>query len=194
MDIKEYCSNLGSTSPTPGGGSACGIVLALAASCAEKACRFSINDFLTEFLESFVEIREKSIMLSKMDEESFIKWGEARKLPKETDSEKKIRNEQVNYYTAECVKVPYEIARHSLKLIEIIQDFIPHCNKWLISDALVGASFARSSFESAIFNIDINLPLLKDEELKNEVLKFIDESSNYIQNTYVNIIKLSKDR
>jgi formiminotetrahydrofolate cyclodeaminase len=176
-NINEYCNKLGSVSPAPGGGSAAGLVLSLAASSVEKAMRFSFegeNDFILEANK----IKDAGLKLSDDDQISFLDWGKARKLPKETDDQKKIRTEQVNFYALECTRVPYETGKYSIQLLKLILDFVPQCSKWLISDAGVGASFAYASYESAVFNIKINLSFVKDESFKNELIKFIDESKS----------------
>ncbi|HOV15784.1 MAG TPA: cyclodeaminase/cyclohydrolase family protein [Spirochaetota bacterium] len=179
--FKNFCVDLGSNNPTPGGGAALALVLAFGASASEKALRFSPNDFTDEFLNIFLEVRDAGLKLSLDDQDAFRKWMEARKLPKQTDEEKKIREEKVNYYAKETILVPYQVAKLSVKLLEAILDFIPHSNKWLISDLGVGASCAKSAFESALFNIYINFPYLKDKELYIEIEHFIKENEEYVK-------------
>lgn len=187
--ISEYCRNLGSNDPTPGGGSATGIVLSLSASCAEKAARFSIHDHLEKYIESFVEIREAGLTLSNEDEAAFLGWKKARELPKSTDKEKKERTDLINLYIKQCVLIPFSIAEKALYLSEVIFDFVPFCNKWLISDLQVGASFAEAAFDSAVYNITINLPYLKDDKLLEESKSFISINKKYLPKLYKNIIK-----
>ncbi|HOF00281.1 MAG TPA: cyclodeaminase/cyclohydrolase family protein [Spirochaetota bacterium] len=187
--ISEYCKNLGSTEPTPGGGSAAGVVLSLSASCAEKAARFSIHDHLEKYIESFVEIREAGLKLSDEDEAAFLGWKKARELPKSTDKEKKDRIDLINLYVEQCVLVPFTIAEKALYLSEVILDFVPFCNKWLISDLQISASFAQAAFDSAIYNITINLPYLKDEKLLKKSKGFINTNKKYLPKLYKNIIK-----
>lgn len=187
-EFKQYCEKLGSTSPTPGGGSAVALVLSLGASSAEKAVRFSLNDYSEEFLNSLIEIRDSGLQLSENDQLFFSQWMEARKLPKTSDDEKKIREEKVNYFAKQSILVPYEISKRAIRLLEIIQDFVPHCNKWLISDLGVGASLARSAFDGAVFNIYTNFPYLKDINLNSEINEFLKDSIPYAskitENTY----------
>jgi len=177
--IDEYCDKLGSVSPTPGGGSAAGIVLSLAASCVEKAMRFSFDDEQNSFLKEISKIKELGLKLSDFDQTTFQNWSEARKLPKETEAQKKERTQKVNITAIECTKVPYEIAKISIKLLNLIAEFLPNCNKWLISDAGVGASMGLSAFESSILNIKINLTYIKNEDFKNELSDFIKNNEIY---------------
>ena len=106
----------------------------------------------------------------------------ARKMAKSTDEERTKREEKINYYARETILVPYQCAKLSLKLLETILDFVPHCNKWLISDLGVGSTFAKAAFDSAIFNIYINFPYLKDESLYSEITNFITDSKEYVKN------------
>ena len=183
-EIRDFCERLGSTSPAPGGGAAAGITLSLAAACAEKAARFSFNDDKNEFIKRFSEIRDIGLRLSEEDQSAFSGWQEAKRLPKETDEEKQTRNEKINYFTAECAKVPFNICKNSLKIVFELENFISYCNKWLISDAAMGAVLAKASFDSGLFNININLPYLKNQELLTEIDTFIkDEKELFYKST-----------
>lgn len=175
-EINSFCENLGSTAPTPGGGAAAGITLSLGAACAEKAARFSLKDDSNDdFINRFAEIREHGHQLCADDQKYFLEWQNARKLPKETEEEKKIRKEQVDKYAAECARVPLKLGRQAIYLIKTIEEFLPTCNKWLISDAAVGAGHAAAAFESSIFNIMINLPYVKDETFSSELKAFMND-------------------
>lgn len=187
--FKEFCNKLGSDKPTPGGGAASGIVLSLAASCAEKSARFSIDNYLEHYLKSFIEIKEEGFVLSEKDQKAFLNWMQARRLAKDTEEEKKEREEKIEKYVKECAIVPLEIIKHCIKLVEIIHDFIPYCNKWLISDLATAIVFARGAFESSLFNIRINIPYIKDKEFILELEKFIEENEKYFSKIVKNSLR-----
>ncbi len=189
--LKEYCNKLGSKDPVPGGGSAAGLVLSLAASCAEKAARFSIDDYLEGYLESFVEIKNNGFIYSKRDQEAFLNWMEARKLPKTTEEEIKIREQKIQFYVKESTLVPFDIIKDCIKLVEVIQDFIPYCNKWLISDLAGAVAFAKASFETSCFNVRINIPYIKDNDFILELNSFLDEKKNYFTKVSRNCLRAS---
>ena len=194
IDIIDFCEKLGSTSPTPGGGAAAALVLSLAAGCAEKAARFSIQE--TEehkkFVEIFSEIRNIGIQLSKEDQAAFSGWQEARKLPKNNDDEKKIRTDKVNFYVAECARVPFEICKNALKLTNTILDFTPNCNKHLISDAGVGAFLSDAAFEAGKVNIEINKPYLKDQKFLDLIISFFEKEYKIFKNSNHTIAEICK--
>ncbi|HOJ63553.1 MAG TPA: cyclodeaminase/cyclohydrolase family protein [Spirochaetota bacterium] len=185
----DFCNKLGSDKPVPGGGAASGIVLSLAASCAEKAARFSIDNYLEHYLNSFIEIKEKGFILAENDQKAFLNWMQARKLPKDTESEKKEREEKIEKYVKESASVPLEIAKNCIKLVEIILDFIPYCNKWLVSDLATAVAFACASFESSLFNIRINIPYIKDNDFILSLKLFIEKNEKYFQKIVKNSLR-----
>lgn len=189
LSFKEFCNKLGSDKPTPGGGAASGIILSLAAACAEKAARFSIDNYLEHYLKSFIEIKEEGFILSEKDQNAFLNWMQARRLPKDTEEEKKEREEKIEKYVKESAWVPLQIATKCIKLVEIIQDFIPYCNKWLISDLASSVVFARGAFDSSIFNIRINIPYIKDKDFILELEKFIEDNEKYFNKICKNCLR-----
>ena len=193
MDIQSYCEKLGSTSPAPGGGSAAGIVLSLAASCIEKSIRFSIKDD-NEFVGKTETIRKSGLELSNMDQTAFNNWSDARKLPKENDEQKEYRKNKINELIIDCINVPAGICKKSVELMEMAFEFLPVCNKFLVSDVAVGASFCFSAFESGIFNIMINLPYLKNEEMKKDFLEYIEKSTGRMKELRDNILSECSER
>ena len=84
-DFISFCEKLGSVSPAPGGGAAAGLALSMASACVEKAARFSKGEEPKKILDELVRIREKGHILSDEDQTAFLKWQDARKLPKQTD-------------------------------------------------------------------------------------------------------------
>jgi methenyltetrahydrofolate cyclohydrolase len=197
MNIYDYCGDLGSISPVPGGGSAAGIVLSIAASCIEKSIRFSFDESkFTDnvFLKKVIAIKAEGFKFSELDQIAFKNWSDARKLPKETEEEKSIRSVKISELIIECINVPRDISRISFELLQLINEFIPQCNKYLISDVAVGTSFAFSAFESGIFNIKTNLPFLKNENMKKDYDDFIKSNSGEASNLKDGILKICEER
>jgi formiminotetrahydrofolate cyclodeaminase len=174
-DFKKFCSELGSDAPAPGGGAAAGLVISLGAACVEKAIRFSEFDFKEELIEEITGLRTLGFELSGEDQEAFLGWKEARGLPRESDEEKEFRKDEITRHVAWCVTVPFRVCQAAHTLVQCVDKLLPVCNDWLISDAAIGSSMARAAWESALFNIQINLPYLKDEKLREHVMQFIDK-------------------
>ena len=163
----QFIESLGSIAPAPGGGAAAGYSLSMGAACVEKAARFSLTDNLEYFLEKFIEVRENGILLAQEDQEKFNQWQKARKKKNKEDIDKKA---------VECTKVPFKVANYALSLLSTIDEFLPNCNKWLISDASAGAAHASAAFDTSVFNILINIPSIKDEHFSNELKLFLNDN------------------
>lgn len=183
MTINAFASQLGSTNAIPGGGAAGGVTLALGAACAEKAARFSFKSEEHELINIFAHLREKGLELAENDQKFFMQWQTAKKLPKEKEEEKRARQLAINKAALECARVPLELAQAAQELLIAVEDFLPHCHAFLMSDAACAASFARAAFETGIYNIHINLPYIKDEnfrlELQNTITTMPDSFNNH---------------
>ncbi len=176
MDIGDFCKNLGSTNPTPGGGAAAGYALSFGAACAEKAARFSIHGTIERYIEIFSGIREVGLGLAADDQRYFQEWQDSRKLPKVTEEQRVERAAAIDRAVKMCALTPYAMCREAIRLVDTVEEFLPLCNSMLVSDAAVGVSMAAASFESSVFNIIINLPYLKDLTVKDELESFINNS------------------
>ena len=190
--VADYSNNLGSNAPTPGGGSAAGVVLSLATNAAAKAAVFSDidnNEQVKLFFDNCKKISQLGLELAANDEKTFLLWKQMRGLPKETEEEKTLRTAKINDAVKQCISVPYTLAKTSQEFINTLHSFIPLCNKWLLSDLLVANSFAYSSYQCALYNIDINMSYLKDEQLKSQIIEYVNSNKDKVKNLYESIIE-----
>jgi formiminotetrahydrofolate cyclodeaminase len=183
-EIRKFCEKLGSKDPVPGGGAAAGITLSLGVSCVEKAVRFSEGNYPDDLIDNLLEIKNNGFILMQKDQDAFLAWQKARRLPKNAKS----RAEKIAKYSLESIIVPYDICNNCIRLIELIQIFQPYCSKWLASDAAIGVSFTKASFDAGLFNIMINKPFIKDERVKEQIDKFINEKVAYFNNFYEQLL------
>ena len=181
-DIKKYCEQLGSKSPSPGGGSAVGIVLALSIACFKKAFSFS-NKASNEILKEKIDaLMKNSLKLAEDDYLYFLKWQEAKKMPKNTEDERNIREKEIIKYSDLCSIIPLECASESIVLLNMIEEFIDDCPPLLISDLGISLAFSESTFRSSKLNILINLNYIKDISLKNKLTLFLEENEEKFYN------------
>lgn len=176
MELAEFSKNLGSDKPAPGGGAAAGFTLSLAAACAQKAMVFSKPENYEEIQNFLENIRLKGLHFCAEDQRTFIEWQKARKLPKDTDEQKSFRTVEVNRTAAECAAVPLVTGKTAVLLISKLEELLPVCSKFLISDISCAASFAIAALQAACVNIEINLPYVKDVNLLGEMNCFLRDS------------------
>ncbi len=174
LKVKEFISEVDSNSPAPGGGSVSALASTFGVSLSRMVSHLTIGKkkFLEldekiriDYEDNFItlnNIKEELIPLIDNDTLAYNIVMKAYKMPKETDVEKKLRNEAIEKATIEAIKVPHEIARLSYKALEVIIKMLPYGNKNAISDIGVGTLLLYTGLEGAIMNVKINLSSLKD--------------------------------
>jgi glutamate formiminotransferase/formiminotetrahydrofolate cyclodeaminase len=101
----------------------------------------------------------------------------AMRLPKATDDEKQARADAIAAAYEKATAVPLATARLCLQAIELAQEAAIIGNKNSISDAGVAALLAKAGLESAILNVRINLPSVREGAFKTATLKESPTSS-----------------
>lgn len=174
MTLEDFSKQLGSDQPTPGGGAAAGYILSLAAAAAQKAMVFSKPenyDDIQRFLET---VRTDSLFLYERDQQTFLEWQNARKLPKDTEEQKAFRTAEVDRTAAVCASIPVTTGIVAKALIIHLKNLLPVCKKFLISDLACAASFALAALQAARVNVEINMPYVKDEKVLENIGDFFD--------------------
>lgn len=201
--LKDFIDELGSKSPTPGGGG----VAALSASTASALCSMvfnltigkkSFNDLSKDEQDSVVKSLEKTNHYQKeflnymdKDAEVFLKLMQSFKLPKNTEEEKKLRKEKIQEGYKEALSVPLELANMAFDMYEYMFIACKFGNVNAISDIGVAALNIQSSIESAVLNVKINLSGINDENYKlnvyNQCNKLIQDG-NRKKDEIINIV------
>jgi formiminotetrahydrofolate cyclodeaminase len=196
--MKIYVDDLAAHKDAPGGGSACGLVGALAAALGSMVCHFTIGkkkyadveERIREMLQEFEASREKLTGLMQEDVDVFhLKMGTAFSLPKDTDEQKAIRNAAIQDACKVACQPPMEIARFCFRLMKLLDELADKGSSQLVSDVGVAASIAGGAFDGARFNVEINLKYLNDEEFINHIQEelfpliynFLELQTNVIQ-------------
>ena len=174
MTLEDFSKQLGTDQPTPGGGAAAGYILSRAAAAAQKAMVFSKPenyDDIQRFLET---VRTDSLFLYERDQQTFLEWQNARKLPKDTEEQKAFRTAEVDRTAAVCASIPVTTGIVAKALIIHLKNLLPVCKKFLISDLACAASFALAALQAARVNVEINMPYVKDEKVLENIGDFFD--------------------
>lgn len=174
LTVKDYLDVLKSDAPAPGGGSVSALSAAqgvgLVAMVADltigkekyaeygEACR-KAKDGATELYAKLVEGIDK-------DTEAFNKVSAAYKLPKDTDEQKAARSAAIRAANVGATEVPFETVRLCLEGLKITATIVGKSNPNAASDLGVAALNLLAGIKGAWLNVKINLPGIKDEELK----------------------------
>jgi len=194
MKISGFLSELASSSPAPGGGSVAALAGSLGASLSSMVCNLTVGkekykkfeDEIKKTLKKSEELRNDLTILIDKDSMAFNDVMKTFKMPKDTEEQKKKRSAaiQEGYKTASMV--PMETAKTCAEILDIAKTVAEKGNQNSITDAAVSAIMARAGFESAIFNVKINLGSIKDE-------KFVKKISSELQNLQKQVSKKSEE-
>jgi methenyltetrahydrofolate cyclohydrolase len=180
MTLEKYSDVLASNEPAPGGGSTAALSGLMGASLTMMVVNLSVGkksyEALDEaikqkFIEDFQRVEGiKSELTQLVDEDTlaFNKFMEAMKLPKDTDEQKKIREEKMQKASIYALQIPLKTAEKCLGILQNQETIATYGNKNAVSDVGVGALMALAGLEGAVLNVKINLPGITDESIKSE--------------------------
>ena len=169
---EKFLEELASKQPTPGGGAASALCGATAAALtamlgnltAGKAGSEANDKMALEIIIAADKLRLELAQLADDDAAVFNKFMEAYKMPKATDTEKAMRTAAIEQAAIAAAEVPMQIADKSLEVLKLARKLIVFGNPNAISDGTVSALMARAALRSALYNVKINLGLIKDDE------------------------------
>ena len=177
--LQQYINELSSNSPTPGGGNVAALCGALSASLGTMVCNLTIGKkkyaevesemtALRQELESFQKI---FLVLAEKDNAAFDKVMEAFRMPKESDSEKEIRNHKIEEATLGAAAVPSDVMKNCAEILPLLKSIVEKGNKNSISDSGVAVSLIQTACRSAYLNVLINCASLNNQTIANEIRK-----------------------
>ena len=140
-----------------------------------EALDLETQKLILDFKEASGKFSSKSIVLMEEDRSAFNKLMDCYKLPKSTEEEKKIRNNEIIIKTLGALKPPYDIAKECYKFYDNIDIAVKYGNKMLLSDASCAAILLNSAIECAIVNVRINLGTLTNKNYAEKTEKELQE-------------------
>ena len=179
MDLESFADLTASESMAPGGGSISAYFGALGASLTTMVANLSANKrgwdgqvgYYGKEAEKGQELKVKLLELVDKDTVAFNKIIEAVRLPKASDSEKKIRSIAITEATKFAILTPLEVMESSLKIMDLAEEMANKGNQNSISDAGVAAIGALAAVEGAYLNVMINCKDFEDGLFKSDVVE-----------------------
>jgi formiminotetrahydrofolate cyclodeaminase len=169
--IGSWLDELGSGSPTPGGGAAAGIAAATGAALIAMVGHLTIGKEGLQDLDarmlSLVETADAEhrgfLALADEDAEAFESVMASFRLPKETDEEKTARTLRIQEAYEAAAAVPLQLATRSVHLMELAEDATALGNPHAASDGYSAGTLLYAAALSAMANVRINAAGLKDQ-------------------------------
>ncbi len=181
--VQNFLDTLASKSATPGGGSVASLTGAMGAALLSMVSNLTIGKEkyihlekdIKELLKKSEKLRADFEGLMERDIEAFNQFMATRKLPKETIEQKEERKQEMQIALIEAAKIPLEVARKSVELLDICRAVAEKGNRNVISDAGVGVILVQAALESAILNVRINLGMIQEEKIREQVNEEIEK-------------------
>lgn len=172
IPVEDYLAQLASGEPIPGGGSAAALTGAMGAALLCMSARFTIGkEKYLQFEQSALQVEAEADTIRlrlqqsvEKDSEAYGGYGAALALPKGSDDEKALRTTALQNASKASALAPLDIARNCYRLLQLAVVMAENCNPNLVSDVIVAAELAVSGFRSAVLNVRMNLPYIKDEQ------------------------------
>ena len=172
LSMAGFSAELASDSPAPGGGSAAAYAGALAASLGTMVANLSANkrgweeqhDFFSEWALRGQEGRKKLLFLVDEDTRAFNSLIDAFRMPKESDEDKKKRQDAIETATRRAIESPLNMMKTTFDLFPLLEAMTEKGNPNSVSDAGVGAICALAAIEGGWLNVMINIGGLKNKD------------------------------
>jgi formiminotetrahydrofolate cyclodeaminase len=168
--VSEFLDQLASDSPTPGGGTASAVAGAAGASLAAMVAALTltrekfapVHDAIRPIAQAAAHARLEFMTLAREDSEAFNLVVAARRLPKDTDDHKAVRERALAAANRRATEVPMRTARLAARLLAMLPDLVDKGNPNAASDAGSAALMLEAAAEGALLNVGINLSGIED--------------------------------
>lgn len=168
LPVREFNAALAEGSPTPGGGAAAALTGATAAALGEMVCAVTLAD--EDFADVHDELRRRRDDLRSLrgaladmadaDAAAFEEVMDAYRTPSDDpDRQAAIREALLG-----AAEVPLETAEACLSVIEHAAAVAEIGNQNAVTDAAAAVLLGRAALEAALYNVDVNLKDLEDDD------------------------------
>ena len=173
----EFVEVLASKAPVPGGGGASAMVGALATALGNmvgsltvgKKKYAAVEEEMRALKDRCDRLQKDFLHLVERDAEVFEPLARAYSMPKNTEEEKAEKARVMEIVLRDACSVPMEIMEKCCEAIDIIAVFAEKGSVIAISDAGVGAAFAKAALQGASLNVYINTKSMADRVLAAEL-------------------------
>ena len=202
MSLAGFSEELASDSPAPGGGSAAAYAGTLAASLGTMVANLSANkrgwekrrDYFSSWAIKGQEGRKKLMHLVDEDTMAFNSLMDAFRLPKESDDEKKKRQDAIEQATLRATLSPLNMMKAANEQLPLLEAMATEGNPNSVSDAGVGAICALAAVEGGWLNVMINLGGLKDKNVSEQIKREADKILGTAKELKDRIIQVVKEK
>jgi formiminotetrahydrofolate cyclodeaminase len=168
----DFITALAADSPAPGGGSAAAYTGALGAALVGMTARLTLGRKKYAGVENEMQaiavqsdsLRQELLVSVERDAAAFEEVMLALRLPKESDDERRVRDNAVQEATLKATLVPLGVIRRISEVLELAARAAESGNLNAITDVGTGAELALAALRGASLNVQVNLTSLADPQ------------------------------
>jgi len=177
LTVRQLVERLATSDPVPGGGSAAALAGAMGAALVHMVVELTAGrpvaegseDALAEIGAAATNWQSELLNLAEVDANAYAAVVAARRLPRESERDRRARDVQIAAAVREATRAPLVTARVSNEVLALTELLAPIGNRNAVSDVGVAALLAVTAVRGAALNVEINLPYLApDEPLRRE--------------------------
>lgn len=172
LSLKDFLKETASNSPAPGGGSVSALAGALGA-----ALTLMVTNLTADSEEIALLRKDGEKLLSDLEEYidadtvAFTKVMASYKLPKATDEEKALRSSAIQSALKEAAVLPMTVAGVCVEGMRLAYKALDIGNVNASSDASSAGRLFYAGMWCAIYNVRINIALIKDADFVSDMRK-----------------------
>ena len=192
LSCQEFLKKLSSNAPTPGGGGGAAMAGALAAALTSMVGNLTVgkHDFaeqeaeVKEILQYVEGLRLQLLNLVNADAEVFNNFMACYRMPRGTDLERFSRAQAIQRAAKQAAEVPLKIAKLCLEVMRYAERIAVIGNQGAITDAACSAILGRAALRSAVYNVIVNLKIIKDDFYTQDMyrkLEAMEQEANALE-------------
>ena len=183
LSCEEFLAKLASKDAVPGGGGAAALSGAVGAALTSMVANLTVGKEkfmavegeMLRLLAAGEYLRRELLVLAQEDARVFDAFMNCYKMPKNTETEKELRAAKIQEAAEMAASIPLRIGEKSLSVLLLAAEAAELGNPAVITDAAVAALTGRAAVRSAIYNVRINLQLIKNEAYRSVTTARLEE-------------------
>ncbi len=202
LGCDKFVDETFSKAAVPGGGGVSALVGALGIALGGMVCNLTTGKKAYAEYEADIQrimaeaekIKTDFMNMIDQDAENFLPLSKAYGLPKETEEEKKYKEETLQAALKVACGVPIALVKVSFDAIKLQQELVTKGSKLALSDVGCGVQMLRSSLVGGWLNVVININMITDKEyvdnLRKELVPMVEDGMKICDSVYETVLKI----
>ena len=137
------------------------------------------EEFYTRHGDDLTQLSNDLFNGGHQDSEAFATVRQSFRLPKETDEEKAVRRQAIQSAWINAAEIPLLNAERCARVLVLAGELDGRSNENAASDLASAAYLAQAGLKGCLENVDINLPMIKDQT----VVAQLQEKADLVRET-----------